>query len=137
MDSRKKQVDARSSTVEKMVSAKAPRKQQVSKEKPKASTNIGSNTSDPKRSGPGKKQKVSVAKYRDPASDKTWSARGRKPNWLSGDALTSIWYRIYMPPVPVIQMRLKPQVGLKLSRKLERPFEVSTGGKMGVFIDSM
>jgi DNA-binding protein H-NS len=84
--SREKQVDARSSSAQKMVSAKAPRKQRISKEKSKVSTNIGSDTSGPKRRGPGKKQKASAVKYRDPASDKTWSGRGRKPNWLSGDA---------------------------------------------------
>lgn len=33
-----------------------------------------------------KKSKASPAvKYKDPASDKTWSGRGRKPGWLSGD----------------------------------------------------
>jgi DNA-binding protein H-NS len=85
-DSREKQVDARSSTAKKMMSAKVPRQQRISKEKPQASTNIGSDTSGPKRRGPGKKQKASAVKYRDPASDKTWSGRGRKPNWLSGDA---------------------------------------------------
>jgi DNA-binding protein H-NS len=84
--SREKQVDARSSSAQKMVSAKAPGKQRISKEKSKVSTNIGSDTSGPKRRGPGKKQKASAVKYRDPASDKTWSGRGRKPNWLSGDA---------------------------------------------------
>jgi DNA-binding protein H-NS len=83
--SREKQIDARSSAATKMASAKAPRKQRIAKEKPEASTNIGSGTSGPKRRGPGKKQKASAVKYRDPASDKTWSGRGRRPNWLNGD----------------------------------------------------
>ena len=83
---REKQVGARSATAQKTVSAKAPRKQRISKEKPEASANIGSDTSGPKRRGPGKKRKASAVTYRDPASDKTWSGRGRRPNWLSGDA---------------------------------------------------
>lgn len=32
---------------------------------------------------PGRKRKMQVvAKFKDPASGKTWSGRGRKPNWL-------------------------------------------------------
>jgi DNA-binding protein H-NS len=84
--SRGKQAGARSATAQKTMAAKAPRKQRISKENSEASTNIGSDTPGPKRRGPGKKQKAPAVKYRDPASDKTWSGRGRKPNWLSGDA---------------------------------------------------
>lgn len=82
---REKQADTRSATAQKMVSAKAPRKQRVSKENPDGSSNILGDTPKPKRRGPGKKQKAAAVKYRDPASDKTWSGRGRKPNWLRGD----------------------------------------------------
>jgi DNA-binding protein H-NS len=83
---REKQGGPQSASAQKMVSAKAARKQRIAKEKPEASTNIDSGTPGPKRRGPGKKQKASAVKYRDPASDKTWSGRGRRPNWLSGDA---------------------------------------------------
>jgi DNA-binding protein H-NS len=81
-----KQVVARSATARKTVSAKVPRKQRILKENPLASTNIGSDMPSPKRRGPGKKQKASTVKYRDPGSDETWSGRGRKPSWMRGDA---------------------------------------------------
>jgi DNA-binding protein H-NS len=83
--SREKQVAERSAAAQKTVSAKGPRKQRVSKESTDAPTNIGSDMPGPRRRGPGKKQKAAAVKYRDPASGKTWSGRGRKPNWLSGD----------------------------------------------------
>jgi DNA-binding protein H-NS len=83
---REKQGGTQSASAQKTVSAKAPRKQRISKEKPEASANVGIDMSGPKRRGPGKKRKASAVTYRDPASDKTWSGRGRRPNWLSGDA---------------------------------------------------
>ena len=82
---REKQGGTQSASAQKMVSAKAPRKQRISKGSPEASTNTVSDMPGPKRRGPGKKQKIPAVKYRDPASDKTWSGRGRRPNWLSGD----------------------------------------------------
>jgi len=85
-DAREKQGGTQSASAQKTGSAKVPKKQRISKENPATSTNSGSDTPGPKRTGPGKKQKATAAKYRDPASDKTWSGRGRKPNWLSGDA---------------------------------------------------
>ena len=81
-----KQGGIQSASARKKMSAKAPRKQRISKEKPQASTSIDTDTPGPKRRGPGKKQKASAIKYRDPASGKTWAGRGRRPNWLSGDA---------------------------------------------------
>jgi DNA-binding protein H-NS len=83
---RKKQQGARSATAQKKVSTKAPRKQRILRESAGAPSDIGGDTPKPKRRGTGKKQKAPAAKYRDPASDKTWSGRGRKPNWLGGDA---------------------------------------------------
>ena len=77
---RTKQDESRSAAAQKMVSAKAPGKHRTAKEHSQASTNIGSDTPGPKRRGPGKKLKASAVMYRDPASDKTWSGLGRKPN---------------------------------------------------------
>lgn len=37
-----------------------------------------------KRSTLARKKSTIVAKYRDPASGKTWSGRGRLPYWLTG-----------------------------------------------------
>jgi DNA-binding protein H-NS len=34
------------------------------------------------RAGKAKSKGTSVAKYRDPASGKTWSGRGRRPAWV-------------------------------------------------------
>jgi DNA-binding protein H-NS len=82
--SRGKQVGARSATAQKTESGKAPRKQRISIEGSEAATNIGSDMPGSKRRGLGKKQNAPAVKYRDPASDKTWSGRGRKPNWLTG-----------------------------------------------------
>jgi hypothetical protein len=60
---------------------KAPRKERASKTAAAPRDVNGS----PARKA-AKKSKASPAiKYKDPASDKTWSGRGRKPGWLSGD----------------------------------------------------
>jgi DNA-binding protein H-NS len=82
---RGKQGETRSAAAQKTVSAKVPRKQRIAKESAGALSDIVGDTPKPKRRGPGKKQKASAVKYQDPASGKTWSGRGRKPNWLSGD----------------------------------------------------
>lgn len=84
--SREKQGETPYATPQKTVSAKMSKKQRILKENPATSTNSGSDAPGPKRRGPGKKQKASAVKYRDPASGKTWSGRGRKPNWVIGDA---------------------------------------------------
>lgn len=84
--SREKQEGVRSATAQKKVLTKAPKKQRISKENAGAPSDMVGDTPKSKRRGPGKKQKATVVMYRDPASDKTWSGRGRKPNWLSGDA---------------------------------------------------
>lgn len=34
------------------------------------------------RGGKGKARTAGAAKYRDPASGKTWSGRGRRPRWV-------------------------------------------------------
>lgn len=86
--SREKQEGVRSTTAQKKVLTKAPRKKRILKENAGAPSDMVGDTPKPKpkRRGPSKKQKATVVMYRDPASDKTWSGRGRKPNWLSGDA---------------------------------------------------
>lgn len=83
-----KQGETRLAAGQKMGSAKATRKQRMSKDNPESSTNIGSDTPVPKRTGrgPGQIQKTPAVKYRDPASDRTWSGRERRPNWLNWDA---------------------------------------------------
>jgi hypothetical protein len=69
------------------VAAKRPRKPRASK----ASSDAGSGAvADPAvtkhRARNAKKSSAPAAvKYKDPASDKTWSGRGRRPAWLSGD----------------------------------------------------
>jgi DNA-binding protein H-NS len=60
---------------------KAPRKERASKT---AAAPRDVNEAPARKAA--KKSKASPAiKYKDPASDKTWSGRGRKPGWLSGD----------------------------------------------------
>ena len=60
---------------------KVPRKERASKT---AATPRDVNRAPARKTA--KKTKASPAvRYKDPASDKTWSGRGRKPGWLSGD----------------------------------------------------
>jgi DNA-binding protein H-NS len=75
-----------SSREKKTVASKAMRKQQALKENVDASSYIASDMPMPKRKGPGKKQEVPAVKHRDPASEKTWSGRGRKLSRMRGDA---------------------------------------------------
>ncbi len=69
------------------VAAKRPRKPRASKASPDAASSAAADTAVIKRRARGaKKPGVAAAvKYKDPASDKTWSGRGRRPAWLSGD----------------------------------------------------
>ena len=68
-------------TVKSAAPVKAPRKERASKT---AAAPRDVNEAPTQKAA--KKSKSSPAvKYKDPASDKTWSGRGRKPGWLSGD----------------------------------------------------
>jgi DNA-binding protein H-NS len=117
---RGKQGETRSAAAQKTVSAKAPRKRRISKESAGASSDIVGDTPKPKRRGPGKKQKALAVKYRDPASDKTWSGRGRKPSWMRGDADQYLVSNLRVvnggnpdAAEPRPQIRLKLKAGLK------------------------
>lgn len=83
---RGKRGGARATTAQNVVPAKRPKKQRMSTADLEATPSGIGDTPTPRRRGPGKKQKTPAVKYRDPASGKTWSGRGRKPAWLSGDA---------------------------------------------------
>jgi DNA-binding protein H-NS len=83
---RAKRRDARSVNAQKAVPTRGPGKQRKSTANLEATPDSASDAPMPKRRGPGKKQKAASVKYRDPASGKTWSGRGRKPSWLRGDA---------------------------------------------------
>ena len=67
--------------------AKRPRKQRAAKAGPDAGSGAVADTAVTKRRARGAKKPgmPSAVKYKDPASDKTWSGRGRRPAWLSGD----------------------------------------------------
>ena len=69
------------------VAAKRPRKQRAAKAGPDAGSGAVADTVVTKRRARGTKKPgvPSAVKYKDPASDKTWSGRGRRPAWLSGD----------------------------------------------------
>jgi hypothetical protein len=69
------------------VAAKRPRKPRAAKASPDARTDAVAETAVTKRRALGTKKSSGPAavKYKDPASDKTWSGRGRRPAWLSGD----------------------------------------------------
>jgi len=60
---------------------KAPRKERVSKS---AAAPRDINEA-PARKAARKSKSSPAVKYKDPASDKTWSGRGRKPHWMAGD----------------------------------------------------
>jgi hypothetical protein len=83
---RAKRGNARSANAQKTVPAKGPRKQRIPTPDLEATSDSAGDAPTPRRRGPGKKQKAASVKYRDPASGKTWSGRGRKPSWLRGDA---------------------------------------------------
>jgi len=69
------------------VTAKRPRTPRASKVSPDVPSSALADTAVTKRRARGAKKAAapSVVKYKDPASDKTWSGRGRRPAWLSGD----------------------------------------------------
>jgi len=69
------------------LAAKRPRKGRASRVGSDAPSSALADTAVTKRRAQGaKKPGVPAAvKYKDPASDKTWSGRGRRPAWLSGD----------------------------------------------------
>jgi DNA-binding protein H-NS len=83
---RLKRGDARAATAQKAVPTRGPRKQRMSTANLAAAPGSAGDAPTPRRRGPGKKQKEASVKYRDRASGKTWSGRGRKPSWLRGDA---------------------------------------------------
>lgn len=83
---RVKRGNAEAAIAQKSVPTKGSRKQRMSTAGSTAPVDGASDASMPRRRGPGKKPQVAAVKYRDPASGKTWSGRGRKPLWLSGDA---------------------------------------------------
>jgi hypothetical protein len=69
------------------VAAKRPRKGRASNASPHVGSDAVADPAVTKRRARGAKKAVapSAVKYKDPASDKTWSGRGRRPAWLSGD----------------------------------------------------
>jgi hypothetical protein len=69
------------------VAAKRPRKGRAAKASPDAGSGAVVDPAVTKRRARGAKKSSAPAavKYRDPTSDKTWSGRGRRPAWLSGD----------------------------------------------------
>ncbi|MFL6719644.1 MAG: H-NS family nucleoid-associated regulatory protein [Burkholderiaceae bacterium] len=69
------------------VAAKRPRKPRAAKANSDAGSGAVADTAVTKRRARGAKKVAapSAVKYKDPASDKTWSGRGRRPAWLSGD----------------------------------------------------
>lgn len=71
----------KSAKVKPGAAVKAPRKERASKTVA-ASRDVNEA---PARKAAKKGQASPAVKYKDPASDKTWSGRGRKPGWMSGD----------------------------------------------------
>ena len=69
------------------VASKRPRKARAAKSSADAGSGAMADTAATKRRARGAKKSSTPAavKYKDPASDKTWSGRGRRPAWLSGD----------------------------------------------------
>jgi hypothetical protein len=69
------------------VAAKQPRKQRAPNASPNAGSQAVADAAVTKRRARGAKKAgaPTAVKYKDPASDKTWSGRGRRPAWLSGD----------------------------------------------------
>jgi hypothetical protein len=69
------------------VAAKRPRKPRAANASPNARSGTVADAAVTKRRAPGAKKSAapSAVKYKDPASNKTWSGRGRRPAWLSGD----------------------------------------------------
>jgi len=69
------------------VAAKRPRQPRAFQASHDARTNAVADAAVTKRRARGAKKVAapSAVKYKDPASDKTWSGRGRRPAWLSGD----------------------------------------------------
>ncbi len=71
----------KSTKVKPVIAKKAPRKERASK-----TAAAPRDVNEVPARKPAKKTKASPAvKYKDPASNKTWSGRGRKPGWLLGD----------------------------------------------------
>lgn len=69
------------------VEAKLPRKPRASAATSDAGSGAVTDTAvtKPRVRGAKKAAAPSAVKYKDPASDKTWSGRGRRPAWLSGN----------------------------------------------------
>jgi hypothetical protein len=69
------------------VAAERPRKGRASNASPHEKSDAAADPAVTKRRARGAKKSSAPAavKYKDPASDKTWSGRGRRPAWLSGD----------------------------------------------------
>ena len=74
-------------TAQEGLAAKRPRKQRASKANAAAGGGAAADTAVTKRRAQRAKKPdtPSAVKYRDRASGKTWSGRGRQPAWLSGD----------------------------------------------------
>ena len=77
-----------SGTAKDGAATKRPRKARAAKASPDAASGAVADTAVTKRRARGAKKPgaPSAVKYKDPASDKTWSGRGRRPAWLSGNA---------------------------------------------------
>jgi hypothetical protein len=84
---RPEQVARGNGTAKDGVAAKRPRKQRASNASPHAGSDAVADLAVTKHRARGAKKSSAAAavKYRDPTSDKTWSGRGRRPAWLSGD----------------------------------------------------
>lgn len=84
---RLKQNAPHTATVRDGMAAKRSRKQHASKASPDARKDAVADTTVAKGRAPSAKKLAapSAVKYKDPASDKTWSGRGRRPAWLRGD----------------------------------------------------
>ena len=74
-------------TTKDQVAAKRPRKGRAAKVSPHAGSDAVADTAATKRRARSAttSRAPSAVKYKDAASDKTWSGRGRRPAWLRGD----------------------------------------------------